>query len=533
MPTARFAVALLVSLANVAAQDVDEAAVEFFRNQGLEPDHSRVMEHLSWICDVHGPRLTGSPNMRRAQDWAIATLGEWGLQNAKKEKWGPFGRGWRCDRAGMRVVGDNPWPVLAYAKAWSPSLGRVTAEVVNVYAMDADTLRNADLTGKVVLTEPPRAVSEPFDGVSRRFDSEDLLVMADQRADAGRSRQRRSAEASRTNFRTGFQRRGQMLEILATKNPLAMIDRGYKGDYGTVFVGGARAMPGPDGGRTSARAVGAKVVPQFTIAVEHYNRMCRLLDKGFPVHVELDLETTFFDEDLYDYNVVAEIPGSDPELGSQVVMMGAHLDSWHTGTGSTDNGSGSAVAMEAARLIARYVQESGVKPRRTVRVALWSGEEQGLLGSRAYVREHYGETGKPNEEHAQISGYFNLDNGTGRIRGVYLQGNEAIAATFRSWLRPFHDIGATTLTLNNTGGTDHLAFSRVGIPGFQFIQDPVSYSTRTHHSNMDVWDHAVADDLRQASTIMAAFVWHTAQRDELLPRMPLPEPVEASARRGR
>jgi Zn-dependent M28 family amino/carboxypeptidase len=238
-------------------------------------------------------------------------------------------------------------------------------------------------------------------------------------------------------------------------------------------------------------------------------------------------------------NVLAEIPGRDPKLAAQVVMIGAHFDSWHSGTGSTDNGCGSAVMIEAMRLLTRLCEETGAGPRRTIRIGLWSGEEQGLLGSRAYVAAQVAapgaERGAPPSElhplHAKLSGYYNLDNGTGRIRGVYLQGNEAVAAIFRAWLRPFHDLGAATLTLADTGGTDHLAFHGVGVPGFQFIQDPVAYGTRTHHSNMDVWDHAIADDLRQAATIIASFAWHTAQRDEMLPRLSMAVPVEAASGR--
>ena len=288
-------------------------------------------------------------------------------------------------------------------------------------------------------------------------------------------------------------------------------------------------MPPEGGGRVSARAVGAVVIPQLTIAVEHYNRMCRMLDKGVPVRVALELDTTFYDDNLMDYNVIADIKGGDAKIGNQFAMMGAHYDSWQSGTGATDNGAGSAVVMEAARLIAAYCKKAGVQPRRSIRACLWSGEEEGLLGSRAYVRDHLGTATERKDEHALVSGYFNLDNGTGKVRGVYQQGNEDIARVFKAWLQPFHIHGASTLTLDNTGGTDHLAFHGAGVPGFQFIQDPVSYSTRTHHSNMDVWDHAVADDLKQASVVMASFVWHTAQRDEMLPR----HVVRPRTRRGR
>lgn len=299
-----------------------------------------------------------------------------------------------------------------------------------------------------------------------------------------------------------------------------------------MFVQGASALAKP-GERGNPRAVGAEVIPQFTFAVEHYNRICRLLARGLPVRLALELRTTSFENDLNDYNVLAELPGADPVLGKELAMMGAHFDSWQAGTGATDNGCGSAVVIEASRLIAAYVAKSGNKPRRTIRAALWSGEEQGLLGSRAYAEKHLGSPAAPGPEHGLVSGYFNLDNGTGKVRGVYLQGNEACAPIFRSWLRPFHAHGASTLTLDDTGGTDHLAFHAVGVPGFQFVQDPVSYDTKTHHSNMDVFDHAVADDLKQAAVVMATFVWHTAQRDAMLPRQPAPAPRERGARAPR
>ncbi|MCC6671024.1 MAG: M28 family peptidase [Planctomycetes bacterium] len=538
--SAGLALALLLvpSAPAQSAEPVDQAAVDFLRQNGLEK--SQVMEHLSWICDVHGPRLTGSTNLRRAQRWAVATFQEWGLQNPRTERWGPFGRGWRLDRCVVEVVGDNPWPVLAYPKAWSPSLdGRVEAEVVLASDVDADALRAMDLGGKIVFLEAPRDVGEPFDAEGKRFTDSELLAMADQRGGSGRARDRNATPTPaaavvdpRSDPRAGFQRRGAVLRVLAEKNPLAIVDRASKGTYGTVFVQGANVAAAGDGGRGNPRAADAKVIPQFTFAVEHYNRIVRLVRKKLPVRLALELKTTFLDEDPYEYNVVAEIPGTDPELGQQLVMLGAHFDSWQSGTGATDNGCGSAVVMEAARLIQEMVKATGKGPRRTIRVALWSGEEQGLLGSRAYVAEHFGTRGgETKPAHAQLSGYFNLDNGTGRVRGVYLQGNEAVAPIFRAWLRPFHDLGASTLTLNDTGGTDHLAFDGVGLPGFQFIQDPVSYDTRTHHSNMDVWDHAVAEDLRQAATVMASFVWHTAQRDQMLPRKPRPAPSPERERR--
>lgn len=512
---------------------VDTKAVEFFLEEGLQ--HSQVMEHLSWLCDVYGPRVTGSPNIRKAQQWAKETFTKNGYA-ARTEAWGPFGRGWRCDHASMDVVGDNPWPVIAYPKVWSPSLdGRIEADVVNVAAMTAEQLAATDLAGKVVLIEAVRDVKEPFDADAKRLTAEELLRMADQqRIEARPPAERAAAARAETDPRAGFQRRQQMMEIVNTKRPLAIVDRASKGDYGTVFVQGASAIAKPDAPRdqrASPRDVGADVIPQFTIAVEHYNRMCRLLEKGVSVRVALELKTTFFADDLNDYNVVADLAGGDPAIGSEFAMLGAHLDSWQSGTGATDNGCGSAVVIEAARLIAAWCKKTGTAPRRTIRACLWSGEEQGLLGSRAFVREHFGEASAPTPEQAKVAGYFNLDNGTGKVRGVYLQGNEAVAPIFRSWLKPFHAHGASTLTLDDTGGTDHLSFHGVGIPGFQFVQDPASYGTRTHHSNMDVWDHAVAEDMQQAAVVMASFVWHCAQRDEKLPRQPAPPSRERGERR--
>jgi Zn-dependent M28 family amino/carboxypeptidase len=292
-----------------------------------------------------------------------------------------------------------------------------------------------------------------------------------------------------------------------------------------VFVSGARTSDG------SARDNDKYVVPQMTLAIEHYNRIFRMLDKGVPVTLSVDSKSNYTNPDGNEHNVIAEIPGTD--LKDEVVMFGAHFDSWHAGTGATDNGAGSAVMMEAARILVETIKETGIQPRRTLRIALWTGEEQGLHGSRNYVTQKYANTdgtgwGVTSLKAAQkkVSAYYNMDNGTGKLRGVYLQGNEAVSPIFREWLQPFHDMDAKTLSLSNTGGTDHLAFDMVGIPGFQFIQEPISYGTKTHHSNMDNFDHLVADDLKQAATIIAYFVWQTSQRDEKLPRKAIDKKYE-------
>ncbi|MCB9892265.1 MAG: M28 family peptidase [Planctomycetes bacterium] len=523
-PGAFLALLLLTPLS--AQEAVDTRAIEILRREGLE--HSQVMEHLSWLTDVHGPRLTGSPNLRRASQWALDSLASWGVANGHLEAWGPFGNGWHCDRFAVNVEGENAWPVHAYPKAWSPGFEQpVTGEVISFAGKTPEALRalRGKLGDKIVLLEGMRPVDEPFEGLATRFTDEDLLRMA-----TGTTI-RRSLDARRSSddARNALQLRSLHLRFLQEEQPLAILDRSYKGDYGTIFVSSA-AIGTPDGTPRGERPRpwepgDTNVIPQFTLAVEHANRIQRLLDKGLPVRMRLELAVRFFTDNKMVDNVIAEIPGRDPEIGTELVMLGAHLDSWHAGTGSTDNGCGSAVMLEAMRLLTVLYKELGEGPRRTIRIGLWTGEEQGLHGSRNYVAKHLaerGERGQPPvktfEAYDRFAGYFNLDNGTGRIRGVYLQGNEACAPIFRTWLRPFHDLDASVLTLNDTGGTDHLAFDGVGLPGFQFIQDPVGYDTRTHHSNMDNWDHAIAEDLQQAATIVAAFVHHTAMRDEKLPR---------------
>jgi hypothetical protein len=399
---------------------------------------------------------------------------------------------------------------------------------------DIDKYRGK-LKGLFVLTQQPREVEAHFAPQGKRYSDEELRAIgqAPDPSEAGR-------------FGQQFRRRGgpegqpsrQLLrkinEFYASEGVAALLEPG-RGDGGTIFVGsgGERTMNAP------------RVAPQVVLAVEHYNRVCRILDKKMKVVLEMEVAADFLDTEPYDFNVLAEIPGTDKK--DELVMVGAHFDSWHSGTGATDNGAGSAVAMEVVRIL----KASGLRPRRTVRVGLWSGEEQGLLGSRAYVNEHFASRPSPpadidrtseeyrrmmqvpptiKPDHAKFAGYWNVDNGTGKIRGIYLQGNEEVRPIFEAWLAPFRDLGATTLSIRNTSGTDHLSFDGVGLPGFQFVQDGVEYDTRTHHSNMDVYDRIQRGDMIQAAVIEAAMVYHTAMRDEKLPRKPLPRPEQ---RRGR
>jgi len=494
-----------------AQEVIDEKAVEVIRKHGLE--HSQVMETASWITDVYGPRLTGSPMLDKATEWAKNQLEEWGMSNVHLHEWGPFGRGWELEHFEMHAHSPIYWTVMAYPKAWSPGTdGPVSAEVIYLQVNTEEDLEKyrGKLTDKFVMLDTIRDTEEWYKPPASRYDSEALLEMANSPMPTPRPRR---------NFRrTGGLTLNQAIwKMLSEEEPLAILDRSYKGDLGTIFVSRARTFEG------GPQEVDQKVIPQATLSVEHYNRIMRMMQKGVEVKLTLNLKARYTNPDGMEHNIIAEIPGTD--LKEEVVMFGAHFDSWHAATGATDNGAGSAVMMEVARILLETIRETGVQPRRTLRLALWTGEEQGLFGSRHYAADYFAnvpegawtpESLKPGQE--KISGYFNLDNGTGRIRGVYLQGNEAVAPIFRDWLQPFQDLDAGTLTLRNTGGTDHLAFDAVNIPGFQFIQDPVAYFNRTHHSNMDNWDHLEAEDLKQAATIIASFVWHTAQRDEKLPR---------------
>lgn len=510
---------------NVVDLDViTQIRQEEFRN-------SKVMETLSAITDGIGPRLTNSPNMRKANKWTQKQFTDWGLVNSHLEAWGPFGTGWSYEKSSVRMVSPDTAEFIALPKAWTPGTdGPVRSKLVRVKLDNKEDLEKnkGQLAGKILLIGDMRELAMNSEAKMSRYTDktlEDLyhytpaparVITPEQRAQLADFARRRAFAAELTKFLMDE-------KVAATIEPSRQ-----PGDGGTIFVQGG-------GSFRKGEPVG---VPALVMNVEHYGRLARLLDRKEDVEVEVDVKTKFYDDDPMGYNTVAEIPGTD--LKDEVVMLGAHLDSWHGGTGATDNGAGSAVAMEAVRLI----KALDLHPRRTIRIALWSGEEQGLFGSRGYVAEHLatrpeqpggggqfgGGGGGPRPpagpltfkpDYNKVSVYFNLDNGSGKIRGVYLQENSAAAPIFQSWMEPFRDLGMTTLTMRNTGGTDHLSFDAVGVPGFQFIQDELEYNTRTHHSNMDVYERLQRDDLMQASAIMASFVYNAAMRDQMFPRKPL------------
>jgi carboxypeptidase Q len=526
------------------------------KDEGM--NRSQVMQTLSYLSDVIGPRLTASPGMKRANEWTRDQMTKWGMQNAHLEPWGPFGRGWTLKRFSAEVVEPLTIPLIAYPKAWSPGTnGVLNGEVVYVDAADAAGLEKyrGKLKGAIVLLAPIRKIDAHFDPLGTRLTEKQLLALADA-PDPASAAPRQQFQPT-PEFISQFIFNLRKTKFIADEGAAMILEPG-RGDGGTIFVQQATVPPQSIPETSDFATLQATLrrglpaydksapafPPQVVVSGEHYNRMMRMIQAGERVRVNINLEVQFQEQDLMGYNTIAEIPGTD--LKDEVVMLGGHMDSWHGGTGATDNAAGCAVALEAARIL----QTLGLKPRRTIRVALWSGEEQGLLGSRAYVKEHFGEIVQPTPqptppgagegrptpapspaprgrlvtkpEYDKFAGYFNLDNGTGKVRGVYLQGNETIRPLFRSWLTPFRDMGAQTLSISNTGGTDHLAFDAIGLPGFQFIQDEVEYDTRTHHSNQDVFDRIQADDMKQAATVMAAFVYQAAMRDEKLPRKPAP-----------
>ena len=497
-------------LAGQIDEPVDLNAVYAIKAEGFE--RSQVMELMSWLTDVHGPRLTGSPILQAAADYTVEQFAEWGLVNIAQEVWGEFGRGWTNERFYAHAIEPQAYPLIGYPKAWTPGTGGVVSEeaVLAIIENDADIEKHrGTLAGKFVLTAIVPDVQALFEAPGRRYSDEQLAGLAAQPDPAGRRGRPQGGGRDQ-----GFADR--RMAFFVEEGVAALIEPGPdpgsgRGDSGSVFVrsGGSRNPNDPP------------VAPQVVLLTEHYGRIARTLEKDIPVTLELNVQNRFHVDTLDAFNIIAEIPGT--VLADEVVMLGAHFDSWHAGTGATDNAAGSAVMMEAMRIL----KTTGLRLRRTVRIALWTGEEQGLLGSRAYVTTHFGDrrTMALKPAHARLSGYFNVDNGTGLVRGVYLQGNEAIAPVFEAWMEPFANLGMTTLSIRNTGGTDHLAFDAVGLPGFQFIQDPVEYGSRTHHTNLDVYEHVQASDMMKNAVIVAAFVYHAANRDELLPRKPLPRPL--------
>jgi carboxypeptidase Q len=517
------AIAFTPLAAQQAPERVDYEAIYKIKNEGFA--RSQVMDIASWLTDVYGPRLTNSPGFRKSGEWAVKEMTSWGLSNVKLEPWvgpnGPFGRGWSNDQFLMQATTPGgTFPVYGMSTAWTAGTnGHVKGEAIHAVIETPDDFARfkGQLRGKFVLTQPLRAVNALWDPIARRFTDEQLRDMQTETDSAARGGRGGRGGGGRQGGPGGggpsFAQ--QRTQFFKDEGALALVTSSTRSDAGNVLLGGASANRAPD-----VKDLG---LPQVVIAIEHYGRIARTLERKMPVTIEANIVNTFHD-DTSSFNVIAEIPGTDK--ADEIVMLGAHFDSWHGGTGATDNGSGSAVMMEAMRIL----KQSGLPLRRTVRMALWGGEEQGLLGSRAYVTQHFADRAtmalKP--AYSKFSAYFNMDNGTGAFRGIYLQGNEAAGPIFEAWMKPFNNLGMTTVTVRDTGSTDHAAFDAVGLPGFQFIQDPVEYSSRTHHSSADTFERLQEEDLRKNAVIVAAFVYHAANRDQLLPRKPMPQPMRST-----
>jgi len=529
-----------------AQESVDLAVVHQIRKEALE--HSQIMDHIFHLVDVHGNRLTGSPGFQGAADWIVNQTRQWGMQNIHQEKWGPFGQGWSKTLFAAHLLKPGYEALIGVALAWSPGTEGILTGKPHLAPLERQSTPTQDKTaidqyiqdqkgrlkGKIVMIAPISNVRVQDRPLHRRFSASELTerekapegkvpidfdnpeLQVPTQPEARRNFMAQAPAWFRQKNRSNRRRtQNRLNQFFLEEGVRLVVHPAIKGDGGTIFPPRAGSHNPED------------ILPPPSIAItpEQYNRIFRLIERSIPVQISVEVKAQFHRDDLDSINVIAELPGlSKPD---EIVMIGAHLDSVGTGLGATDNAAGCAVMLEVVRIL----KTLGLNLDRTVRLALWGGEEQGLLGSKAYVEQHFGnpKTMELNAEHEKLTAYFNLDNGTGKIRGVYLQGNDMVRPIFKAWLSPFQDMGATSLSIRKTGGTDHLSFDAVGLPGFQFIQDPIEYSTRSHHSNMDLYDRIQPGDLMQASAIIASFVYHSANRTEILPRKPLPKP-ESSTR---
>ncbi len=522
------AAALAAAAPVLAAGDTpDPAMIARITDAGM--NHGEVMETIEYLADHIGGRMTNSPQMRAAESWTQGKYKGWGLSNVHLEPF-EFGRGWSIDSVNVRMVTPRVLPLRVIPVAWTPGTGGPISAPIIVAPIERDrdlAKWRGKLAGKIVLLSLPGTSDEPAKGAFERYDD-----AAIRKLDSFTQPNTDTPAFMRALRRNDFSKR--LDAFLAAEGAKAWVSKAYRD--GSLVSGEGYAFRTDD----------QRKVPGIQMAAEDYRRLTRLALGSEPVTLEIDSRVTFHTADTKANNVIADIPGRDPKAG--YVMAGAHLDSWVAGDGAADNGAGSAVVMEAARILASL----GVKPKRTIRFALWAGEEQGLLGSIAYLDQHlvtraplsdpqlakadtyytwsrrFPVTAKPG--YAELAAYFNLDNGSGKVRGIYAEGNPAAAPIFSQWLAPFAGMGATTVVASKTYGTDHVFMQSVGLPGYQFIQDPLDYETRVHHSNIDTWDHLRGADLRQAAVIMASFLWNAAERDAPLPKGVLPtKPSETDA----
>ena len=513
---------LLLPALSVAqpAEKVDLNVIHRIKDEALGRN-SKVMDTAFYLTDVNGPRLTDSKGHRAAAEFAMKRLKEYGLENVHLEKWGPFGKSWNLEFYSGHMMEPMYQPIIAMPQSWTPGTnGVVTGNPIMVNPTTQAELDafKGKLAGKIVMISAKRDLTLPLTPLGSRYTEAELAEIQSAQIQIpglfGRGGPGAAGGRGGRGGAPGGITPQAIQAFLKTEKPALVIQNSARGESGTLFGGGANRDATDN-------------LPTLVMETEHYNRIARLLEHEIPVKLQFEIKASF-DDNPDSFNVIADLPGKAKK--DELVMVGGHFDSWHYGTGATDNAAGSAVAIEVMRVL----KSLNLNLDRTVRLALWSGEEQGLLGSRAYVKEHFADptTMKPTSEHEKFAGYWNIDNGTGKVRGIYLQGNDMVRPIFEKWIEPFKDLGVTTITSRNTGGTDHQSFDGVGLPGFQFIQDVMDYDNRTHHSNMDVYDRLQATDMMQMSAVEAGMVYLTAVRPEKLPRKPLPAPQAGRGGRG-
>ena len=528
-------------LAQPAKEQLDYTMYQRIRDEGL--GHTHVMDYASALMDGIGPRLTGSPNLKHANEWTRDQLTAMGCSNAHLEDWGEFGMGWQQLNTWVRMAMPDTAVFIAQAAPWSAATNGPLSARAAIVAIkedkDFDQYRGK-LAGKIVLLGEMREVKPVEKPLWRTLDETDLKKLTEYPL-------KPEDKAWQKDFVKQLELREKIAKFLVDEHAAAVVTpsrdgRDGGGSGGTIFVDSSGGL-----GWFAYQREHANPLPVVVMAIENYGRVYRLIKANVPVTVEMNVEVKFFGDHEHGFDTIGEIPGTDPMLKDELVMVGGHLDSWASATGAADNGAGTVVAMEVMRIL----NALQVKPRRTIRIGLWTGEEQGEFGSFGYVKQHFGYVPlstapdqlrlpewlrKPagpvqlKADQSKISAYFNVDNGSGKIRGVFLQENEAVAPIFQQWIEPLKDLGVSTLTMRKTGGTDHEAFDAVGIPGFQFIQDPLDYPSRTHHSNMDTYERLDPEALAQAAVVEAIFVYNTAMRDQMLPRKPFPHPENEEQR---
>ncbi|MCH7415568.1 M20/M25/M40 family metallo-hydrolase [Belliella sp. R4-6] len=499
-------VLFLFSAPSFGQENTDLEMIYKIKTEGTR--NSQIQDLAHNLTDLMGPRLSGSTNLRRARQWTADKFKEWGLKNVKIDSYGEFGRGWDVKKSYIAMKDPYYAPLIGYPKAWTDGTGGlINSEVILLDIQseaDFEKLKGT-LRGKVIMVPTPLSTSPAFEPEARRLTEDDLANRKEMSIGNGGGGARYSpAQLQQMRDQRALD---QKVNEFLMEEGIAMRISGTRGNFGTVFH--TRA-----GSYSTAKN---KTIPEMEIALEHFGRIERLLKSGQTVTIDAEIEVEWLDDDYKGYNVLAEIPGTDSSLKPELVLLGAHLDSWHAGTGANDNAAGVVVMMEAIRIL----KALGVQPKRTIRIALWGEEEQGLFGSRGYVQKYVADrqTQDKKGEWDKISAYYNVDNGSGKIRGIYLEGNDQLVPIFEKWFEPFHEMGAKTITRRNTGSTDHVAFDAVGVPGFQFIQDPIDYG-RGYHTNMDLYERMQQGDMTQAAIIVAAMVYNTAQRDQKLPRKP-------------